>query len=77
MNKATSFGLLVHVPLFEMEPLLDQIDQNEIGILEPVKEFYPLESMEQLYSIEPIIEPIVFDPIPEPEPLHEGEVEKI
>ena len=73
MNKATRFGLLVHVPLFEMEPLLDQVDLNEIGILEPVKEFYPLESMEQLYSIEPI----VFDPIPEPEPLHEGEVEKI
>ena len=77
MNKATRFGLLVHVPLFEMEPLLDQVDLNEIGILEPVKEFYLLESMEQLYSIEPIIEPIVFDPIPEPEPLHEEEVEKI
>ena len=44
-------------------------------MLEHVDELYPLESMEQLYSVEPIIEPIVFDPIPEPEPLPEGEVE--
>ncbi len=77
MNKVTSFGLMDIVPLFEMEPLLDQIDQNEIGMLEPVEELYPLESMAQLYSIEPIIEMIVFDPIPEPEPLPEGEVEII
>ena len=77
MNKATRLGLMDHVPLFEMEPILAQIDQNEIGMLEPVEELYLLESMAQLYSVEPVIEPIVFDPIPEPEPLPEGEVEMI
>ena len=71
MNNVTSFGLLVNVSLFEMEPILDQIDLNEIGMLESVEELYLLESMEQLYSVEPTIEPIVFNPILEPEPLPE------
>ena len=77
MNKATRFSLLIHVPLFEMEPILDQIDLNEIGMLEPVEELYPLESMEQLFPLEPVIEPIVFDPMAEPEPLPEEEVDII
>ena len=68
MKKVTKVVLLVNVPLFEMEPILDQIDLNEIGILESVEELYLLESMEQLYSVEPTIEPIVFNPILEPEP---------
>jgi len=68
MNKATRFGLLIHVPLFEMEPILDQIDLNEIGMLE---------SMAQLYSVEPVFESIVFDPKTEPEPLPEVEVDMI
>ncbi|MFC1803756.1 hypothetical protein ACFL0D_07310, partial [Thermoproteota archaeon] len=62
-------------PLYEMEPILDQIDLNEIGLMEPVQELYPFEPIEELPPLEPAIEPKMLDPIAELEPLPEGEVE--
>jgi len=53
-------------PLYEAEPLIDQVELNDIGQLEPIEELYP---------IEPMIEPFELDLIGDIEPLAEEGVE--
>ncbi len=53
-------------PLYEAGPLMDQVELNDIGQLEPIEELYPLE---------PMIEPYELDLISEIEPLAEEGVE--
>ena len=53
-------------PLYEAEPLMDQIEVNDIGQLEPI---------EELYSLEPMIEPYELDLIGDIAPLAEEGVE--
>jgi len=53
-------------PLYETEPLRDQVDLNDISQLEPIEELYPLE---------PMIEPYELDLIGDIEPLAEEGVE--
>ena len=47
-------------PLYETEPLMNQVDLNDIGQLEPIEELYPLEPMNEPYELDLIrdIEPL-------------------
>lgn len=47
-------------PLYETEPLMDQVDLNDIGQLEPIEELYPLEPMIESYELDLIgdVEPL-------------------